>query len=57
MILIVEVAWNFSVRIWKEEIYYKLNITVHKGLYLALNDQVYNVTYNTHIEETLFWCA
>ena len=57
MILIVEVAWNFSVKIWKEEIWYKLNITVHKGLYLALNDKLYNVTYNAHIEETLFWCA
>ena len=34
-----------------------MNIIVHKGLYLALNDQVYNVTYNAHIEETLFWCA
>ena len=34
-----------------------MNIIVHKGLYLALNDQVYNVTCNAHIEETLFWCA
>ena len=30
---------------------------INKGLYLNLNEQVYNINYNTHIQETRLWCA
>ena len=31
---------------------YKVNIDIHKCLYFTLNDQVYNIDCNAHIEET-----